>query len=58
MFALCFRKQSHNGLYEAKYTDIKKSFFCHAEFAANPDIEENSALFLLSILFFCIILIK
>lgn len=42
MLVLCFREQSTNGLYKAKYTDIKKSFFffCHAEFVANPDIEQ------------------
>jgi len=27
MFVFYFREQSHNGLYKAKYTDIKKSFF-------------------------------
>lgn len=46
MFVFWFREQSHNGLYKAKYTAIKKSFFfCHAELAANPDTEENSVLY-------------
>lgn len=53
MFVFCVREQSTNGLYKAKYTDIKQSFFfCHAEFTANPDIEENSVLYLHSVPFF------
>lgn len=27
MFVFCVREQSTNGLYKAKYTDIKQSFF-------------------------------
>lgn len=58
MLVLCFREQSTNGLYKAKYTDIKKSFFffCHAEFVANPDIEQCFIFAFNS--FFSIILIK
>lgn len=27
MFVFCVREQSTNGLYKAKYTDIKQSYF-------------------------------